>query len=264
MTDKNTLMRLQSGGRDAGKIFGRALDGAEEEVREIRAIVRANPETAMVALQNTGATGLSPKGEADALDFILGEVSDSGRARQMMGDHLTPERRVELLQGRGDLPATAAYLADPEDILMALLAEVYDDLTWQSTTFSEEDFVSVMISLRAWAHKLKDREDWGDILELEIGEQFTVREFLLADLWIEQESPSVASLPADIFVELGLEPDDDRHHLQEMVDEDRVPEFRPGVIEEARKRLAEKRRAIKEMPTMAESARSKIGEDDLF
>ncbi len=107
-----------------GLIFRSALDPHDAQSREMQAILADNPERALAALATDSQTlGLSLKGAADALEIILGDMTEE-RGRELLAAHLTHHRRVELIQGRGDLPSVSSSIAEMDDVIAAMLAEI--------------------------------------------------------------------------------------------------------------------------------------------
>ncbi len=108
-------------------VFNIVLRGGEGAADVLLAF-RENPQAALQAIDRGFATddaqGFDPKRIADTLELVLGEVPDATVARQLLADHMRPERAVELLVARGDLDAVAADVSDLDLIQAAILTEV--------------------------------------------------------------------------------------------------------------------------------------------
>ncbi|MEK7532140.1 MAG: hypothetical protein AAB579_00835 [Patescibacteria group bacterium] len=224
-------------------------------VSEITALVRTDVRSALALLQKPPSeTGLTLKGAADVLDEVVGQFTDPREARGAMEQHLTVERRVELLAGRGDLPSSAAIVADADDVFAAMLADLEDD--------AGEEMNAHL--LRAWMQeKLMDRDDYADFLNREIGGR-SICDHLLALVYYEAEHvmrtnsakgecPSarqvIDSITADTFDNLGMDPDEGRSALRWIVKRGMPKELTVEEAARAGKRLAERRRKVREAPT---------------
>jgi hypothetical protein len=75
-----------------------------------------------------------------------------------------------------DVPSAIAMIADPEVVFAAMMDDVFHE--------SDDEDVSHFLLL-SWASKLKDREDWQEMLEAEIeGTRRTLREMLITSIVI--------------------------------------------------------------------------------
>lgn len=226
----------------------------------VTALVLNDVRGALALLQKPPSeTGLTLKGAADVLDEVVGRFTDPREAREAMAQHLTPERRVELLTGRGDLPSSAALVADADDVFAALLADLEDDAREETNAYL----------LRAWMQeKLKDREDYADFLRREIGGR-TIRDHLLTLVYYEAKHVVMAqrnaedvrpsarqvifSVTDDVFDDLGIDAEEGRAALRELVRQG-MPDLNAEAVTRAGKRLAERRRKFREAPTSAVAA----------
>lgn len=221
----------------------------------VTALVQNDFRGALALLQRPPAeTGLTLRGAADVLDEVVGQFTDPREARDAMAQHLTSERRVELLAGRGDLPSSAALVADADDVFAAMLADLEDDADEETNAFL----------LRAWMQeKLRDREDYADFLQREVGGR-TIRDHLLALVYYEakhvmhvqsnkeNDRPSarlvIKSVTDDVFDDLGIDVEEGRAALRELVRQG-MPDLNAEAVGHAGKRLAERRRKFREAPT---------------
>jgi len=168
-----------AGGRKATDVFRAAVSGSPETKSTALAIIMRSPERALALLQFSDELGLTPRGASDALDEVVGVIPDPAEARRLMESHLTYDRAEELLRGRGDLPSTAAMLVGKETIVRVIAADI--DGT--------EGEAEKMFRIFVWAEKLKDRDDWDEILEERIGEQ-TIRWHLIMFIWNRAGCPN--------------------------------------------------------------------------
>jgi len=160
--------------------------GGAAAKRDAIALVAQNPAGAMARLKESKESGLSLTEAAAALDEILATVSPE-EGRQLMEDHLTPGARVELIAARSDLPSVAAHIGSIEDVIAAMLADFGDPDVAPAT-------VDFLFTLKVWAGNLKDREDWGKILDSTIYEGRTFRWFLLLSIWNDADRPALLVL----------------------------------------------------------------------
>jgi hypothetical protein len=161
-----------AGGRKAAEVFRDAVSGSPETKSMALAVIAKSPERALALLQFSDELGLTPRGASDALDEVVGLFKNPAQARRLMKSHLTDDRMNELLLGRGDLPSTAATLVEKEAIIRVIAADI--DGT--------EGETERMFRIFVWAEKLKDRDDWDEILDERIGEQ-TIRWHLIMFIW---------------------------------------------------------------------------------
>lgn len=91
---------------------------------KLHAIVQ-NPQPALRLLGEAAGPGtLTIRGMADALEDIIGSIPDAETAREMLAQNVHEDRLTEMLQARGDLPSTVAYVADLDDVLAAIVFEL--------------------------------------------------------------------------------------------------------------------------------------------
>lgn len=268
MTDRTSLVHVNlSDPQDAKDVFQRILRGKEGS-HEALALVRENPQAALMALQKGDqALGLSLKGSADILDEVVGAVGDPAEARALMNSHLTAERQAELLQGRGDLPAVASEIVDLDVVLRA----VHDDVRAAggvSRGYADDDEdldgegygivnprYGMMLVLRSWALKLKDRPDYPQYLSEELGSA-SIRDWLLIAIWHEAACPDDSEeIPFGYFDELGLDPLEAAQDLAAMLTAGRVPRIDASDIAEARLAFTRRRREIEEAATVTDAVR---------
>ncbi len=116
----------------------------------------------------------------------------------------------------------------------------------------------LLIALPAWAIKLKDRDDFEEILDHQVGE-FTIRQYLVMDVYFEAGQASLVTY--DMFELVGLDPEEGIDELEALLaGPGDLPEFNPGQVEEAKIRLATRRREIEETPTLAADAKARVDE----
>jgi hypothetical protein len=263
MTYSNNSLATVDG---AKTVFHRALGEKEEDRVAAMAAISANRRETLLALQaGDRALGLSPKGSADVLEVVLGDFEDPVEAQTFMNDHLTVERQAELLQGRGDLPAIASEIASMEAILQAIHDEVRisakaeketdDQLVDPESEMDGESFAvgyDVMLTLRLWAHKLKDRADYGEFLSEVVG-VLTIHQLLLLAQWHESSCPQdVMDVPYGMFDELGLDPLESQQELESLLGSNMVPNFDPEVVAESRIAHATRVKANEDQPLLTD------------
>ncbi len=125
-TTRAIVQRLMNEKETIG-VFDLVLRGGDGAADVLLAF-RENPQAALQAIDRgfttDDAQGFDTKRIADTLELVLGEVPDAAVARQLLADHVRPERAVELLVARGDLDAVAADVSDLDLIQAAILTEV--------------------------------------------------------------------------------------------------------------------------------------------
>jgi len=152
----------------------------EATVTEIKRAVRAQPQTALAILANDVSTGLSPIGKAKALDAVIGLVGDDERSTVMVRDQFTPSTLIEIMRASGDLPSAVALIADQRVVFEAMIKDAFagSELPKDRIDLGEYSFI-----LLSWARNLKDRKDWEEMLDLEVGESGrTLREFVVSSI----------------------------------------------------------------------------------
>jgi hypothetical protein len=182
---------LAKGGESAGELLGvlaakasgvdpKDADGepvGSETVAEIKKAVQANPEHALMVLASSDACGLSLRGRSQALDAVIGLIGDDEASAEMVLGQFTASSLAALMRAQGaDVPSAIAMIADPEVVFAAMMDDVFHE--------SDDEDVSHFLLL-SWASKLKDREDWQEMLEAEIeGTRRTLREMLITSIVI--------------------------------------------------------------------------------
>lgn len=192
------------------------------DAKETRAMIRSNPAGALAVLGNKN---MSLWQSANLLDEIVGEVPNPAVAQQLIADHLSDGYTEELLAIRGDLPSSAAEVVEADRLIGAMLRDI---------GVGELDIPARALVFMTWSLKAKDRPDWGEILEMEIG-VYTVMDLIL--LAIRSE---FSELTADVFETHGIDCNDGRERLRELL------EKRAGLyeldVEHARKALGNLRK----------------------
>lgn len=255
-------------------------------VDEIRALVWANPVSALERLRRSGEAGLTRMGEASMLDEVVGQYADPAIARSVINENLTRERQIELVAARGDLPSSAAFVVDPEVVFEALLRELKENVG--ESDRAEDDFGGDTIVghpeadpfvILAWAHKYRERDDWTELLDRVIGE-YTVRDHLLIAIWNDAGCPQVFDEPPeatshgegddeddgedegphgrltdDLFDVVGLDSDEARNALSALISDGRAMRLSREAIDEAKSAIAERRRLRETAPLSSDAAR---------
>jgi len=247
-------------------------------------VIKANPSSALAALQRGDSVlGLSPKGSADVLDDVLGLFANPLEARQLMNDHLTPERQVELIQARGDLPAVVTDIADMQLIVDAIREEIGATkssayITEGASAPAEEEeedddedeegaksgnlittdsgYVPYLI-IRSWAMKLKDRADYTQFLDEEFGKH-PMRRWLTIAVWYESHCPTGEdedTLLAE-FDQFGLDPAEALAELKLMIEDHVIPHLDVGEVEESRIEFSQRRKNIENTATITDEVRA--------
>lgn len=149
--------------------------------KEFRALMRQNPVAALQCLES-GAIGLTAKGKADALDEVIGAIGDDTRAAQLVADHMTPSRLVELMVAQRELGSAIILVAGQDLVIQAMMEDIESEII--------SDDANSLYCLRAWALKLKDRKDWDEILEREISDR-PLFDWLVWASWLDVGCPDL-------------------------------------------------------------------------
>jgi len=258
-------------------------------VDSAHALVRGSMSQALKVVQQHDEAGLTVRGAADVVDELVGMFEDPEEARAVLRNHLTDERRVELLSARGDLPSSAVTVAEADDVFGAMLEDV---------SKAPKDLCSFLI--RSWAMKLIDREDYRDFLDRAIG-PYTIRQYILMAIWYDQmclfvsgeypdgedryvvrddpvdgsllpeevdeesyHQPSedpVEEIPLSVFDEYGLNAVESRDELRELLEADAMPEMDPEEIAIARQALTKRHKELESEATLVDVTRAEAEDD---
>jgi hypothetical protein len=109
------------------------------------------------------------------------------------------------------------------------------------------------LGLRAWATKLRTRDDYAEFLKCKLGDH-TIQEYLILAAWIGCDQPPTEDMPIESLDELGIEPDVGLGQLRRFLARGQLPYFKPHQIATARHELATKSEAKKTAPTVTEQA----------
>lgn len=259
---------LASGGRAAGEILsalGAVASGRnpmddngnpvdQDTIREIKKAVGNDPGTALTILSSDNTTGLSCFGRAQALDAVIGLVGDDEASAEMVRARFTSSMLVDIVRAQGDLLSAIAMIAEADIVFDAMLSDAFD-------TEDREHFSHFV--LLSWAAKLKDREDWGDMLEQEVeGAMRTLREVIISSImfvhhpfdevvddgdlhdgeYADEEDVTLSAEVVEMFGRYGIEVDsfEEISEYQIEVDDDE--------LEEARRRYTLRRAALRSAP----------------
>lgn len=212
--------------------------------RKELAPVRDDPSTAVALLQNYDLIGLSTGRAAQALDVILGELPDEARPGDVLSDNLTQGRINELLEHLDGTFSMAAYVANVESVLGAIRAAIAAE-----AGKPEDARRPLHPTILSWAYRLKERPDYGEILEGAIN-RYTFRDWLIVSIWAAENYPVIdidtedvtEPIPVARFIYFGIDesafgpafsfPMDLFYDLQELIEAWRQGEFRPETVED--------------------------------
>jgi hypothetical protein len=162
----------------------------------------------LAVLASPTEAGLTDRGASDALDVVLETVAGNNheKAQTLFESILTPSNRAWLLAGRGDLPSSAAIIASGKDVLAAIVA----DATYSNTV----SLASLMLSARSWSDKIRDREDYEELLESEIpgiNLEITLADLILMSFYSKDEE-----ITPDQYLLSGFDPDAGADRVEEL------------------------------------------------
>ncbi|HAU66371.1 MAG: hypothetical protein UT30_C0001G0045 [Candidatus Uhrbacteria bacterium GW2011_GWF2_39_13] len=217
---------------------------------DVKDRVRNDPGMALTALGSLhGEKRLSVSVQARVLEEIVSLVSDPAQVRQLLSTHLTDEATAEMIAVMGDRPSVAAQIVDIQTVLAALEMDVgMNDAT---------SGLEASLLLRAWALNLKDRPDWEQELDLPLGSS-TLRVLLVAAIF-DEYGGEASDITPDVWLEVGLNPDEAQELLTRLIEQDELPEFSELSIAAARKQLRERTKAF--MEETSDWAIGKIAEE---
>jgi len=185
--------------------------------------VRQNPGSALALLSEMRQQDeMNVGAQSRVMELVVGEISNRNEARSLLLDNMTDDHVRELHAHRGDLPSVMDDVASADDLVETLLLDLNQYMSGDSTLNS--------FYIRGWALKLRDRDDWDELLEKEIF-GFTLRDHLIIACYWDSFATGVydeqyeADVTDDMFVGLGVDPEEGRERLRELLDEDVVPEI---------------------------------------
>ena len=213
---------------------------------DIKKRVRNDPGTALTALGSLyGEAQLPVSMQARVLEEIIVLVNDPNEARELLASHLTPEATAEMIAVMGDRLSAVSQIVD----FNVLVAALEMDVGIKDSTSALEP----SLLIRAWAMNLKDRPDWEEELDYEIG-SYTLRELLVSAVFYEEGQEKLHVITPDSWMAVGLDPDEADELLRRLIERDELPEFDELSIAQARKNLRERTQRFEE-----ETSSSSIG-----
>ena len=260
------LILKQGGSRAADALVNAAANRGDTAL--MRQAVRDDPKSALALISLPGEqSGLTNVGRGRVLDFVMAEFPDPEQAREMVEQAILHEDRVAILAAHGDLPHAAADVLSLDDVIAAMLHEVED--VKESRHLTEDDYyLSVMLRcgiVKAWAFKLKDREDYEELLNRPIDGDLTIRDMVLISIATENgvygeevmvmldeddPEPFGDELTNDMFENLGINPEEGRERLVTLFKERVLDEITEDMIHMAKATIAEAHRIVDETPSV--------------
>ena len=239
---------------------------------QARSLVRENPAGALIQLSQVRTSGtLTLARQSVLLEEIVGQIVDPDDASDLISDHLDPVAAAELIAIRGDLPSVTSTVVDVEVIIAAIVGEVAN----------APNVVSAALRLKAWADKLRERDDWHDLLNRTFGDDgFTLGDYLIVAVYRDNVEPEErlhadddsddtdedydsgfdidynAGYPRvspDVWVDVGLHPDSSEERLSEMLSSGNLPEFDEADVVAADDMLRAQRLAYEQASTTVEA-----------
>lgn len=275
-------LTLKSGGRDAVHTLAAAASGHGVNTALVRQAVRDNPKSALalIALPSK-ESGLTSVGRGRVLDFVMAEFPPE-EARVMVEEALLHEDRITILAAHGDLPHAAADVLAIDDVLAAMLQDALDVQARDDAGFLKDDSsdesldelmrdsatLTMMLRcgvVKSWLYKLKDREDYDELLECAIDGDLTVRDMALVAIatengvygeeafeMIDEDDPEPFGddLTNDMFETLGINPDEARERLVVLFREGVLDEINEDMIHLAKAAIAKRHQRIDETPSV--------------
>jgi len=215
----------------------------DEAAKAARASV--DPSTALALLDQGRREGsLTITNQVLVIEAVLGRIADASKARQLLENTTSTEAQVEMVSTLGDLPSVLGELVDISVIQEALENE-------------DENY------LLAWAERYKDRPDWEEILEMDVGDH-SLRDLLIAQVAIEFGTPIGNSFNHEDFddvdfypegnrwVDVGLDPAEANERLLELLRLGSLPSVDRQAMADAKATAARKRAALVGSATSAD------------
>lgn len=268
-TNAYAVATLRRGGRAAAKVLLDAdpLGRATDEAEAAREAVRSDPGAALAVInQSSTETGLTLAGRWRSLETTVGLIGNDTEAAELLVDHVRSDDLVDLLRIGGDLPGAAAGVVPKDVLFAALFGELDDDF---GTDTEADAFIERIVVLERWAHHLKDRPDYADILASEVAGDWTVKHLLVAGLALrhgirlgadDEDDRNAESIPYGVLADVGLDTED----LDELFAELRrfnIADFDAATVASVHGQLAARRAQLQQPAAFVAPAIG--GEDDL-
>jgi hypothetical protein len=189
-------------------------------------MIRERPGEVLNALQlaRDGENPLSLPAVARAFEntvTVLSEGPDgTTKARDHLAQHMTPELQSEIQERQGDRLTVGLQVVEPEVILAALALDTKDTSDKQSLTMAG-------FYLLAWADSLREREDWQELLQMQVTKDYTLVQLIVAAAGVSGGTDDLDYLGIDL-VDLNI-------------DLDEIPRFTELDVAMAKKHLRELR-----------------------
>ena len=281
----NVLAALAEDSRGIGMPIvdqeGNVLTDHERElyVSNIRLAVQADMPAALnVIKKDSDQTGLSMMVAGRALEQLISLGDGDKIAWDLIEDRLSEVRIIELLMVFGDLDSSLSMIADQDMLFQAMVDEVFSPL---SMLTDQDKLLQDMADeaplpridiicyfrLLSWARKLKDREDWEEMLERTVPmthetldheihraifHLYANRDWTFPDYHDEDRVGTLSfSIPPDLYEECGVEVNAD--YLASLTEEaeDLDPDDVRLAREEHMRNRTKRKRALKEVGAVA-------------
>lgn len=242
---------------------GKNTDEVSEDTSHALETYADQAEDFSILTQSREETGLTPLQEGEQLDMLIGTAGSDAQARAEIDKFVNPDRQAEAIAGFGDKTSAAALLLAPEVVVAAILESLDDEL------------IEAALLMRAWANNLQVRDDWDDVLAVEIN-GVTVLQLLVATILMNNatyRSPShreaqFQEIPGDLFDEVGVNPAEGREVLWDMVSDGTLPDLNAESIAHAREELGTKFQAaddrVESLKSQADTEAADVAADDEF
>ncbi len=241
-------LTISVGGPEAARILALALTGNRQQAALARAAIRENPGAALAVIAENGGE-LTVIGQGRLLDQVIGQIADPDEARDLVEGTLARPLRVCIMTAQSDLPTAAAQVLAIDDVVEAMLGDMDED--------SAQALLQRLVVMQSWMVNLKDRSDYAELLAHEVG-GYSLKSLLVFSIALEhgldEDDSDASSVPDSAFVEFGLDADEARELLLEMLASELVELIDEDDIARAKEALAAKRRAVQGAPTLASEA----------
>ncbi len=200
----------------------RLVLSSRETCNNFGAVVRQDSDKAMRAVARYRDLGLSQKGAGTVLDLIVDEL-EAEDACKLMDEHLTEQQQVELIASFSDRGSSTAIVAVMERVIKAMLHDIQQTIELSDEPLDAGDstyFTSEI--LLGWAQKLSYRDDFEEMLDVDMGD-YTFKEYIALAVWLTNGAPKsrsgITDLVAGSFDDFGIEDDDGVEILVRLVPE---------------------------------------------
>lgn len=226
---------IKQSGRDVKYVL--ALRELATDKSALVAHIKARPNDVLSVIKDGREYGITDRESADILEEVFGAYQEPDTALLFMDNNkFSLARMSELLVARDDLDSLAAENMPFEVVIDVILAVLVRGAENNLSSYWSR-------GIPMWCRKIKERSDYGQILNTKITKRFKVHDLLLLAIWHISDMEDSADVPPQCFVDFNLEVDESRSDLIELAQEVSNPKtfsLLVNRLEQRRQRWAEK------------------------